>query len=101
MASGYLLDTTVVSETRKTRPAPGVSAFLAAADEAALFVSVLTLGELRRDVAARRRTDAVLADRIGTWVDGIEATFADRVLPIDPAVARIWGELSASRAVYR
>jgi toxin FitB len=99
MAAGYLLDTNIVSETRKTCPAPGVSAFLAAADEAALFVSALTLGELRRGVAACRRTDTILADRLGIWVDGIDAVFADRVLPVDAAVARIWGELSAGRSL--
>ena len=72
-------------------------AFLAAADAAALFLSVLTLGELRKGVAIKRRSDADAADRLGAWVDGIETVFADRVLPIDAAVARLWGELSAGR----
>jgi len=97
--AGYLLDTNIVSETRKIRPAPGVSGFLAAADAAALFVSALTLGELRKGVAARRRTDPLSADQLGIWVDGIETAFTDRVLPVDAAVARIWGELSAGRSV--
>ncbi len=57
-----------------------MTAFLGAADEAGLFISVLTLGELRKGVAARRRTDPVAADRLGAWVDGIETIFADRVL---------------------
>jgi predicted nucleic acid-binding protein len=99
MATGYLLDTNIVSETRKIRPAPGVTAFFATADAAALFVSVLTLGELRKGVAARRRIDPVSADRIGLWVDGIETGFADRVLLVDAAVARLWGELSAARSL--
>ncbi len=99
MATGYLLDTNVVSETRKTRPAPGVTAFLQAAGTMNLFVSALTLGELRKGIAARRRIDPVMAERLGIWVDGMETIFADRVLPVDAAVARIWGELSADRPV--
>ena len=96
---GYLLDTNILSETRKTRPDSGVLAFLSAADARGLFLSVLTLGELRKGVAAKRRTDPVAADRLGAWVDGIETTFADRVLPVDAATARRWGELSASRSI--
>src|SRR5215467_13924015 len=75
----------------------GVMAFLAAADSAGLFLSVLTLGELRKGVEAKRRSDAVTAARLGTWVDEIETTFTERVLPVDGAAARLWGELSARR----
>lgn len=99
MAAGYLLDTNLISETRKTRADAGVMAFLAAADAAGLFLSVLTLGELRKGVEAKRRTDPTAADRLGAWVDSIETTFADRVLPIDASAARLWGELSAGRAL--
>ena len=97
MPTNYLLDTNVVSETRRTRPASGVTAFLQAADSTGLFLSVLTLGELRKGVAARRQTDPISAEQLGVWVDGIQTRFADRVLPVDAAVARIWGELSAGR----
>ena len=72
-------------------------AFVRAADATRLFISVLTMGELRKGVAARRRTDPVAAERLGNWVDGIETMFADRILPVDATVARIWGELSARR----
>jgi len=95
--AAYLLDTNVVSETRKIRAEPGVMAFVRAADATRLFISVLTMGELRKGVAARRRTDPVAAERLGNWVDGIETMFADRILPVDATVARIWGELSARR----
>ena len=97
--AGYLLDTNLISETRKLRADAGVIAFLAAADSAGLFLSVLTLGELRKGVEARRRIDAATAARLEAWVDDIEATFADRVLPVDVAAARLWGELSARRSL--
>jgi predicted nucleic acid-binding protein len=97
--AAYLLDTNIVSETRKRNADGRVIAFLSAADPGALFVSVLTLGELRRGVVAKRRTDAVAAGQLGSWVDGIEMTFADRVLSIDTATSRRWGELSAGRSL--
>jgi predicted nucleic acid-binding protein len=99
VAAGYLLDTNVISETRKNRADRNVIAFLRAADAVALFLSVLTLGELRKGVEAKRRTDFAVADRLGAWVDEIETIFADRVLPVDAATARRWGELSAARSL--
>lgn len=74
-------------------------AFLAGADQGRLFLSVLTIGELRRGVAIRRRSDPATADQLGAWVDGIETLFADRLLPIDAATAARWGELSAERSL--
>jgi toxin FitB len=99
VAGGYLLDTNVISETRKTRPNSGVLAFLAAADSARLFLSVLTLGELRKGVKARQKTDPPAANLLSAWVDTIETQFADRLLGIDGATARLWGELSAARSL--
>ena len=99
MSTGYLLDTNVISETRRSRADSGVIAFLSAADAAGLFLSVLTLGELRKGVAAKRRSDPVAADQLGAWVDGIEMNFADRVLPVDTATARHWGERSAEQSL--
>ena len=85
---GYLLDTNVISETRKTRADAGVMASLAAADAERLLLSVLSLGELRKGVQAKRRTDPVAADRLGAWVDRIETTFSDRLPPVDAPTAR-------------
>jgi predicted nucleic acid-binding protein len=99
VTAGYLLDTNAISETRKIRADAGVMDFLTAADAAGLFLSVLTLGELRKGVEAKRRSDSATAARLGAWVDGIETTFADRVLPVDAAAARLWGELSAGRSL--
>jgi len=99
VAAGFLLDTNLISETRKIRTDAGVMAFLAAADATGLFLSVLTLGELRKGVEAKRRADSATADRVGAWVDGIETTFADRILPVDTPAARLWGELSARRTL--
>ncbi len=94
----FLLDTNVLSETRRIRPNPRVMAWLDGAEAARLFVSVLTVGELHKGVALRRRTDPLVADRLAAWVETIETTFADRILAVDESIARLWGRLSAARA---
>jgi len=94
----YLLDTNILSETRKSRPNEGVISFIEAAKTSDLFLSALTIGELAKGVEMKGRTDPILAAQIGTWLSGIEQMFADRVLPVDALVARQWGELSADRS---
>jgi predicted nucleic acid-binding protein len=95
----YLLDTNFVSETRKPRPDLGVLAFLKSYDPNSAFISVLTLGELRKRISARRLKDPNpdAATRLAAWVDGLELTFADRLLGIDTNTAKLWGEWSADR----
>jgi predicted nucleic acid-binding protein len=99
MPQGYLLDTNVVSETRKRRADPNVVAFLNATNAQRLFISVLTIGELRKGIAAKRAMDPTGAAQLAEWADVIETTFADRVLPVDAAVARCWGQLSSGRVL--
>ena len=95
----YLLDTNFVSETRKPRPDLGVLAFFKSNDPNSAFISVLTLGELRKGVAAKklRDPDPNAAARLAAWVDGLELCFADRILGIDMATAKLWGDWSGER----
>jgi toxin FitB len=93
----YLLDTNVLSETRRKQPDELVMSFISAAEPTSLYFSVLTLGELRKGVALKKRTDSEAADRLASWVDGLESSFADRIVGIDAATATLWGELSAQR----
>ena len=93
----YLLDTNVLSETRKKKADAGVIAFLQAAEASTLYISVLTLGELRKGVAKKKREDAEMAKRLADWVDGLEYSFADRILSVDAATARLWGDWSSER----
>ena len=94
----YLLDTNVLSETRRKQADERVIRFLSSAEPSVLFLSVLTLGELRKGVALKGRSDPSAARALGSWVDGLEYSFADRVLGVDAATARLWGELSAQRS---
>ena len=90
----FLLDTNVVSEWVKRQPDPGVVAWLAETDEDRVFLSVITLAELRHGVerlpvGARRR-------RLDTWLrDELALRFEGRVLPVDEQVADRWGEVVA------
>lgn len=93
----YLVDTNVLSETRKKHADSNVTAFVTNTDPSALYISVLTMGELRKGVALKKRTDPSAAAALSAWVDGLEFGFADRILGIDAATARLWGELSAQR----
>jgi len=93
----YLLDTNVLSETRKKKADAGVMAFLESVDSSALYLSVLTIGELRKGVAAKMRIDPAAAKALAAWVEGLEVGLADRTLAIDAATARLWGDWSADR----
>ncbi len=95
----YLLDTNFLSEARKAKPDPGVLSFLQTEDPDSGFISVLTLGELRKGVTAKklRDPDPNAASRLAAWIEGLEVSYADRILGIDLATARLWGEWSAER----
>lgn len=89
----YLLDTNVVSELRRKRPAPSVTRWLDGVRADELFLSVLVIGELRRGVELLRRKDSGSAERINDWLDELSTRFRDRILPISQPVADRWGRL--------
>lgn len=92
--SGFLLDTNVISELVRPKPEPKVKAWVAATDEDLLYLSVLTLGEIRKGIAALK--DASRRVRLEAWLDGdLAVRFAGRILAIDRAVADRWGRLAA------
>ena len=95
MSHAYLLDTNVLSELRKGRRADrGVSDWFAGLDDSQIFVSVLTIGELRRGVEAIRRRDREQAERFEGWLGQITNLFADRILPVDTTIAERWGRMN-------
>jgi predicted nucleic acid-binding protein len=92
----FLLDTNLVSEWTKPRPNPGVVRWLADADEDRVFISVVTIAELRHGVErlaiGRRRK------RLNEWIEGeLLFRFDERILPIDAATADAWGRIVAHR----
>jgi toxin FitB len=92
--SGFLLDTNCISELVRVQPEPRVLEWMEAADEGLLYLSVFTLGEIRKGLASlpqsKRRT------HLETWLEvELQARFSGRILPIDAAVADRWGVLAA------
>jgi predicted nucleic acid-binding protein len=88
----YLLDTNVISETRKRHPSTGLTDWIAATPPDQLHVSVLTLGEIEQGISRiRGRGDHDQATGLEGWLREVEAGFADRVLPVTLPVASAWG----------
>jgi predicted nucleic acid-binding protein len=89
----YLLDTNVVSEIRKPQANENVRAWFAATGADELYLSVLTIGEIRRGIEHLRRRDAVQAGIFEAWLATLRRDFAERVLPITGDIADEWGRL--------
>jgi toxin FitB len=88
----YLLDTNVLSETRKRQPAPSVTRWIAATPPERMYVSVLTLGEIEQGIArVRGRGDREQASALERWLRDVEIGFEERVLPVTMPVASTWG----------
>jgi predicted nucleic acid-binding protein len=92
----FLLDTNLVSEWIKPHPNAGVVAWLADADEDRVFISVVTLAELRHGV--ERLAVGQRRKRLNEWLQGeLLIRFDARILPVDAAVADAWGRIVAHR----
>src|SRR5882762_649416 len=90
----YLLDTNIVSEWVKPRPSTNVTSWLAEVDEDDIFISVCTLAELRFGVALMSKGKR--RDALDIWLrSDLPARFDGRIVPIDVAIADVWGELGA------
>jgi toxin FitB len=92
----YLIDTNVVSEAR--RRAPPAVAWLRSAPSSAIYLSVLTLGEIAKGIALKERSDPQAAGRLAEWLQKLRHDFADRILPITDQIAMEWGRIAALRS---
>ena len=90
----YLLDTNVVSELRKRDPDPHVLAWYDTVSSAEIFISALTIGEIRLGIERLRRKDHAQADLLEQWLAGLRATYLDHIVNVDAAVAEEWGRLN-------
>ena len=93
----YLLDTCLLSELRKPNSNAEVSAWMAGIQPDVVFLSVLTIGEIRRGIELHRRKSPTAAGGLERWLVGLEAHYGDRILPITAAVADAWGRLSLAQ----
>jgi toxin FitB len=91
--SGFLLDTNIISELIRPKPDPNVTKWVDATDEELLFLSVLTLGEIRKGVVLLPRSARRSA--LEAWLrSDLPLRFSGRILDIDQEIADRWGHLS-------
>ncbi|HVT60122.1 MAG TPA: type II toxin-antitoxin system VapC family toxin [Thermoanaerobaculia bacterium] len=91
----YLVDTNVVSELRKNRRCnPGVAAWFAGVSSEEIYLSVLTVGELRKGIESIRRRDEAAAKALEAWLQELVFAYSDRFLPVDQVIAEQWGRFS-------
>ena len=92
----FLLDTNIVSESRKPKPHGGVMKWLAAQEASTLYISAMTIGELQRGIELTRVQDTVKARDIEVWLDQVMTS--GQVLAMDAAVCREWARLMHGRS---
>ena len=90
----YLLDTNVISELVARQPDPAVLTWIEALDQTAIYLSVITIGEIHRGI--ERPPESAKRDRLRAWLtEDLLVRFADRIVPIDVGVMMAWGSMVA------
>jgi hypothetical protein len=92
----YLVDTNVISEVRRVRGDRRVKDWFSGLPADEIYLSVVTIGELRQGIEGLRRRDAGQAALLDAWLDGLKRIFADRVLKVSSGIAEEWGRLNVS-----
>jgi predicted nucleic acid-binding protein len=96
----FLIDTNIISELRKGQKADaGVVEFFANAvkNDTPLYISVITLGELRRGVELIiNRGDIAQGKLLADWLYSVQTEYQNNVLPIDAEIALLWGKMRGS-----
>ena len=96
----FLIDTNILSELRKQeRCNSGVQQWYATVDESQIYLSVITLGEIRRGVELLRRRDTVAAENLEYWLSTLRQALNKKLLPITPAIVDIWGRIGIPDAI--
>lgn len=92
----YLIDTNVISELRKGNRADSrVTSWYSGLDDDAVFLSVLTLGEIQRGIERIGRRDPEASSALGEWLARVIMGFQDRIIPVDATIVREWGRLGS------
>jgi Predicted nucleic acid-binding protein, contains PIN domain len=85
----------VISELRKgTRCDPNVRAWFSPIPEEEIFLSVLTIGEIRKGIESIRLRDQAASRVLDRWLRQLVSSYRDRILPVDQEVAERWGEMN-------
>ncbi|NJL59019.1 MAG: type II toxin-antitoxin system VapC family toxin [Desulfobacteraceae bacterium] len=90
----YLLDTCLISELPKPVPNQKVVDWLRKVPSASLFISVITIGEIRKGLSKLQPSEK--KERLTDWLDTLLKLYSKRILPVDLKVAEKWGELQGN-----
>ena len=91
----FLIDTDVLSALRRRERHPAIVRWVEGQRTTDLHISVVTVGEIERGITQQRHNPAFARD-LAVWLDRVLAWYGDRILPVDAATARRWGQLSAA-----
>ncbi|MBB5784088.1 type II toxin-antitoxin system VapC family toxin [Nonomuraea jabiensis] len=97
MSVGYILDTNVISEVRKPHGNSQVKEWVDASLGPTLYLSVLSIGEIRWGIEQRRKTDPQQALVLEKWLARLFQSFGDRIIPITTDVTEEWGRMRCVR----
>ena len=92
----FLLDTDVLSALRRRERNPKTARWITSQRTADLYLSVVTVGEVERGITQQQTRDPSFAHELAQWLDRVLAWYGDRILLVDAATARRWGQLSAT-----
>ena len=95
----YLLDTNVISEARRPRGDDRVKRWISSVPVENLYLSVLTLGEVRRGIGLLEGRDPVQAEVYEAWLATVLRDYADRIVPVDAETAEEWGSMNVPHPV--
>ena len=92
----FLIDTDVLSALRRRERHPAIVRWVEGQRTTDLHISVMTVGEIERGITQQQRHNPAFARDLAVWLDRVLAWYGDRILPVDAATARRWGQLSAA-----
>lgn len=91
----YLLDTNIISELRKKSPDVQVIKWMENIDPAVLYLSCITVGELKMGALKKAKTDQVAGKLLSKWIDELVSRYEEQIVLVDLATCNKWAELLA------
>ena len=92
----FLVDTDVLSALRRRERNPDIVRWAETQRTSDLYLSVVTVGEIERGITQQRQRNPSFAQELALWLDRVLRWYSDRILSVDTATARRWGQLSAA-----
>ncbi|PAW67782.1 MAG: hypothetical protein B9S38_11915 [Verrucomicrobiia bacterium Tous-C4TDCM] len=92
--NGYLLDTNVVSALRRPKVFPQVARWVRSLPDDCMWVSVISMGEVRNGIERKLRSDLEQGRVLESWYETLQPFYGDKILPVDLEIAERWGQLA-------